>query len=134
MVQTLIEDADRAYHAKAYIAAILLYRSIIEAILLGLLLKRKHRAEDPSGKAVPKPGGGVKPVEEWKLEEMIRRAVAMGLVDDTDESSIRTLQNYGNLVHAARILKKKPFMAPSEDAKIVRSHLIRLLKKHGAMK
>lgn len=133
LIQVLIEDADRAHHAKAYVAAVLLYRSIIEAILLGLLLRRKSKAEDPSGKDVPKYKGGVKPVEDWKLEEMIRRAVAMRLVDDTDESSIRTLQNYGNLVHAARILKKEPFIDPSEDAKIVRSHLIKLFKRYRAI-
>jgi hypothetical protein len=130
----LIEDANHAYRAEAYVAAVLLYRSIIEAILLGLLLRRKSKAEDPSGKHVPKDGSGnVKPVEDWRLEEMIKRAVAMGLLDDTDESSIRTLQNYGNLVHAARILRKEPYIDPSEDAKIVRSHLIKLLKRYGAI-
>jgi hypothetical protein len=130
----LIEDANRAHHAEAYVAVVLLYRSIIEAILLGLLLRRKSKAEDPSGKHVPKDrSGSVKPVEDWKLEEMIKRAVAMGLLDDTDESSIRTLQNYGNLVHAARILRKEPYIDPSEDAKIVRSHLIKLLKRYGAI-
>jgi hypothetical protein len=130
----LIEDANRAHHAEAYVAAVLLYRSIIEAILLGLLLRRKSKAEDPSGKHVPKDrSGNVKPVEDWKLEEMIKRAVVMGLLDDTDESSIRTLQNYGNLVHAARILRKEPFIDPAEDAKIVRSHLIKLLKRYGAI-
>lgn len=130
----LIEDANRAHHAEAYVAAVLLYRSVIEAILLGLLLKRKSKAEDPSGRHVPRDRGrNVKPVEEWKLEEMIKRAVAMGLLDDTDESSIRTLQNYGNLVHAARILRKEPYIDPPEDAKIVRSHLIKLLKRYGAI-
>lgn len=129
----LIEDVNRAYRAEAYVAAVLLYRSIIEAILLGLLLKRRKQAEDPFGKDVPKDKGQVKPLEDWKLEEMIKRAAAMGLVDDTDESSIRTLQNYGNLVHAARIVKKRPFIDPVEDAKIVRSHLIKLLKRYGAV-
>ena len=112
----------RAYQAKAYIAAVLLYRSIIEAILLGLLLRRRKAAEDLSGKSVPKaPGGQVKPIEDWKLDEMIKRAVVM------------RLQKYGNLVHPARILKKRPFMDPHEDARIVRSHLVKLLKRYSAV-
>jgi hypothetical protein len=63
----------------------------------------------------------------------IGRAVAMNLMDDTDESSIRTLQNYGNLVHAGRILRTGTFRDPIEDARIVRSHLIRFFRRHGAI-
>jgi hypothetical protein len=136
IIELLLSDAERAYQAEAHIASVLLYRSVIEAILLGLLCKRRSKAEDasPQAKAVPKDRKGQpKRVEAWKLEEMIRRAVEMGLLDDTDESSIRTLQEYGNLVHPARILRKSPYMSPPEDANIVRGHLVKLLKRYGAL-
>jgi len=136
LIELLLADADLVYHAGAHVAAVLLYRSVIEALLLGLLSRRRRKAQDPSGQHVPKDRmGQVKPVEEWKLEEMIRRAVEMGLMDDTDESSLRTAQRYGNLIHPALAVErgKGLFRVDPEDCEIVRNHVIKLLKRYGAL-
>jgi hypothetical protein len=78
LIQELLKDVERAHRAGACIAAVLLYRSIIEAFLLGLLLRRGTRAMDPTGRYVPKDNTGtVRPLENWSLEQLIRRAAIL---------------------------------------------------------
>jgi len=134
-LEQLIQDVDRAHANAAYISATLLYRSIIETLLLGLLLNDASRAMDPNGKCVPKDKQQttVIPIEEWGLQQMIQRAVAMGLMDRGDEASLKVLQEYGNLTHTGRVLRTQAFRSPPEDAVIARAHLVRLLKRYGAL-
>jgi hypothetical protein len=130
----MLKGVNDAKRSGSCLAEILLSRSVIEAVVLGLLLGRESEALEAGGKAVPKGSNGcARPIEDWKLEDMIRRAVVMELLDDTDESSLRTLQNYGNLVHPARVLRKKPFMDPPRDAVIVRTHLVKILERYGVI-
>lgn len=96
------EEAERCIVARAWLAATILYGSILESILLAILTNNKESAFQ-SGKA-PK---DQRAIEQWKLETMLNVAGDIGLIDPALLKHGHALRDSRNLVHPGKQIQDR---------------------------
>jgi len=103
-------EARKCYLGKAYLAGCILMGAALEGVLLATLNTVPQLISDAKG--VPHKDGKIKPLEDWKLEELIRVAEYIGWLPTflSSESKwnkinipkgdyVRLVQQIRNLVH-----------------------------------
>jgi len=96
------EEAERCVEARAWLAATILYGSILESILLALLTKNKE-STFRSGKA-PK---DQRAIEQWRLETMLNVAGDLELIDPALLKHGHALRDSRNLVHPSKQIQDR---------------------------
>ncbi len=96
------EEAERCVEARAWLAATILYGSILESILLAILMNNKESAF-LSGKA-PK---DQRAIEQWKLETMLNVAGDLDLIDPALLKHGHALRDSRNLVHPGKQIQDR---------------------------
>ncbi len=95
----------------AWKSTVVMSGSLLEAILYDLLAKEAGRlalamAAKRAPKASARDGGGVLPVEKWKLDGMIKVAEDIGLLPkERAETFDQILRDYRNFVHPTKELR-----------------------------
>lgn len=103
------EEAERCETARAWLAANILYGSILEATLHGWLGRMKKQAM--AAKAAPKKTShrGTHEINfsRWGLNDLISVALELGLIDPTLTRHANALRENRNLVHPARQIEER---------------------------
>ncbi|WP_235592922.1 hypothetical protein, partial [Pseudomonas syringae] len=104
------EEAERCETARAWLAANILYGSILEATLHGWLgrMKKQALAARAAPKKTIKGGKNVDiPIPRWGLNDLISVALELGLIDPTLTRHAHALRDNRNLVHPARQIEER---------------------------
>jgi hypothetical protein len=99
-VSVVSQEACRCFDSQCFNAAAVLAGSAAEAILLDLL-----RQQDAS--VVQSATKSREPLEKWRLDDLIRVALKLKLLQESTRSLNEFLQNQRNLVHPGRALREK---------------------------
>ena len=97
IVRNRLEEAQNCMNAKAYLAAILLCGSILEAVLLGAAREDPERFN--RSPASPKKDNKVKPFPEWRLSEFIDVAHNVGVLRLDVQKFSHGLRDFRNYIH-----------------------------------
>lgn len=93
---TAAQEACWCFDATAFNAAALMAGSATEAVLLDLLLQHKTKL---------KVGG--KPLEEWRLVDLITTALKLNLLGKATGNFAQIVRQHRNLIHPGRSLREK---------------------------
>jgi hypothetical protein len=103
------EEAERCETARAWLAANILYGSILEATLHGWLGRMQPQAL--AARAAPQKttarGKQKVPFSKWGLHDLISVAVELGLIDSTLTRHASALRENRNLVHPSRQMEER---------------------------
>jgi hypothetical protein len=113
-----IEEAERCYESKAFLAACIMLGAVLEASLL--IMVESYPDKVNNSKRVPKyKNGKIKPTAKWKLIELLNIADDLNWLPRTKEYEeikceigdmgdvIRTIRNH---IHPAHYLSKYPLI------------------------
>jgi hypothetical protein len=121
-----IEEAERCEAAAAYLAATVLYGSILEGVLEGLANKEPKTAN--SSPAAPKGDDGrPKRFSDWKFKEWIAVARNVDWIPSSVGAYVDQLRGYRNLIHFSQQLREG-LTADKHLAKVTRSVLDAVLQ------
>lgn len=101
--QQLTEDwqeAENVYKVEAWKSYVILCGGILEGMLLDALGRDAERAR-------AKYKGKKRSLNMWSLDELVNTANAIGILEGSDLHLSRALQEYRNLVHPGRQVRKK---------------------------
>lgn len=116
IVERRLDEVRRAMHAGAYLAAIILCGSILEAVLLGAALRNPEHFN--RGSESPKtPEGKPKPFQEWSLARLIDVACEIGLLKLDVKKFSHVLREFRNFIHPYQQLASG-FTPDEQTAKI----------------
>ena len=93
------EEAERCEEARAWLAATILYGSILESILLAVLTNEKEAAFTSPKAPKDRNGKAFADIEQWKLESMLNVAADLGFFDPALLKHGHALRDSRNLVH-----------------------------------
>ncbi len=93
---TAAQEACRCFDAMAFNAAAVMAGSATESVLLDLLLQNKSKL---------KTGG--KPLEEWRLVDLITTALKLNLLGRATGNLAQIVRQHRNLIHPGRSLREK---------------------------
>lgn len=96
-------EIDRALEADAPLAVIFLVGSTVEGLLSGLAMS--HRAEFLASPAGPTSKGKMKPLDQWKLSELIAVARERGVLSEDVANHADQVRNFRNYIHPRQQLK-----------------------------
>ena len=96
----IVEEACRCFDSKCFNATAVLAGSATEAILLDLL--RRQDASVIQGATKSREA-----LEKWRLDDLIRTALKLKLLQESTRSLNDFLQNQRNLIHPGRALREK---------------------------
>jgi hypothetical protein len=99
-VSRVSQEACRCFDSKCFNATAVLAGSATEAILLDLL-----RQQDAS--VIQNATKSKEPLEKWRLDDLIRTALKLKLLQESTRSLNDFLQNQRNLIHPGRSLREK---------------------------
>ena len=104
IIQGRMDEARACLRAGAYLSPIILWGSVLEAVLLGAAQKaqRKFYSSPSSPK---KKDGGAKPLQEWSLMELINVASNVGLLKTDAQGFSQVLRDFRNYIHPAQQAK-----------------------------
>ena len=96
------EEAERCTEARAWLAANILFGSIIEVVLPDWLARVSPKAT--AAKAAPRDKSKTKvlPISDWKLSDCIKVAAELHLIDSTLTRHADALRHTRNLIHPSR--------------------------------
>ena len=97
IIQDRLDEAQLCFSNGAYLSAILLYGSILEAVLLGAADKEPKTFNQ--SKASPKREGKVKRFSKWNLSDFIDVAHDVGLLGLDVRGYSHELRNFRNYIH-----------------------------------
>lgn len=100
IIQDRLEEARKCLRAGAYLSPIILWGSVLEAVLLGAALKEETKFY--SSLKLKKKDGSAKPLHEWSLEELITAASSVGLLKTDARSFSQVLRDFRNYIHPAK--------------------------------
>lgn len=105
------EEARRCQEARAWLAATILYGSILESILHAALEHDSTLAMQSA--LAPKKEGRVIPIDRWSLQKMLEIAADLEWINPTLQSHGHILRNSRNLVHPAKQIRER--LIPTEE-------------------
>ena len=121
-----MQEAERCETVQAYLAATVLYGSILEGILEGLAAKNPRKANTSS--AAPKGRDAkAKNFAEWKFNEWIAVAREVGWIPRSVGEYADQLRSYRNLIHVSEQLREE-LDADRHLVKVTRSVLNAVLE------
>jgi hypothetical protein len=92
------DEAVKCFGAGAYLAAMIMLGSLLEAVLL-LAFQRNRETIKSAGVAFADNKNQEKPIEKWSLGEMIQAAAKLGWTTQKLTSFAHSLREYRNYVH-----------------------------------
>lgn len=108
LLNSRINEIEKNISVQAHLSAVIIMGSLLEGFLLYLM--NKHPKQANQSKVVPKrKDGSIKPINEWKLFEMINIAHDLGWIKNDIKQFSHSLRNYRNLVHPYEQLKENEF-------------------------
>lgn len=113
-------EIDRALEADAPLAVIFLVGSTIEGLLSELAMG--HRTEFLGSPVVPTSKGKTKPLDQWKLSELIAVARERGVLSEDVAKHADRVRNFRNYIHPRQQLKEG-FAPRIETARIAQQVL-----------
>lgn len=131
VVDSRLEEIDRAIKAEAPLAVVFLVGSTLEGLLADLALAQAQRFVD-CGTAPRVKGGTVKPLPAWSLSELITVARDLGVLSLDVAKHADQVRNFRNYIHPRQQLKEN-FAPRIETARIAQQVLIGALKDLEAL-
>jgi hypothetical protein len=113
-------EIDRALEADAPLAVIFLVGSTVEGLLSELSMG--HRPEFLASPAAPTSKGKTKPLDQWKLSELIAVARERGVLSEDVAKHADQVRNFRNYIHPRQQLKEG-FAPRIETARIAQQVL-----------
>ena len=104
IIQARLAEARACLRAGAYLSPIILWGSILEAVLLGATQQEQKRFYS-SPSSPKKKDGGAKPLQEWSLMELINVASNVGLLKTDAQCFSQVLRDFRNYIHPAQQAK-----------------------------
>lgn len=122
-------EAKKCYETNAWLAATILYGSILETIFIAALI-REETSATASSKA-PKRGGNVLDIREWKLESMLNVATSIGMIDSNLAKYAHALRDSRNLIHPIKQVEEnsEPDKEIADIARLVTMKVIKALSQ-----
>jgi len=93
-----IAEAEACMRATSFLAATILYGSVLEGVLVGLA-KKDPAAANRAASAPKDTAGSAKPFREWRFVEFIKVAVELGWIPRSVAGHVDELRDSRNLVH-----------------------------------
>lgn len=97
IIRSRIEEAQRTFEAKAYLATIFLSGSALEGVLLGTA--QRNPASFNKASCCPKKDGKPKPFQDWSLAQFIDAACEIGLIKLDVKKFSHGLRDFRNYIH-----------------------------------
>ena len=98
--QERLDEARRCLSAEAYLSAVIMCGSVLEAVLLGAA--KRHPKKFNLSKVSPKKDGKVQPFSKWNLANLIDVARDVGLLKADAQSFSHGLRDFRNYIHPAK--------------------------------
>lgn len=97
-----LEEAERCREACAWLAATIMYGSVLETVLLAVLGRDEPAALAAARAPRPKSGGKSFPLNTWGLEALLNVAVDLRKLDPAMAEYAHALRDARNLIHPAK--------------------------------
>ena len=101
IIQGRLDEARRCLSVEAYLSAIILCGSVLEAVLLGAAQNEPKKFYSSSS-SPKKKDGSVKPLHEWNLMQLIDVASNVGLLKTDARDFSQVLRDFRNYIHPAK--------------------------------
>jgi hypothetical protein len=115
IIEFRISEIRQCFSAKAFLSVIFLTGSTLEGILIGIA--NKYPKSFNTSISSPKSNGTAKPLNDWKLEELINVANNIGLLSEDIKAHSHSIRNFRNYIHPNEQLKTG-FIPDENTAKI----------------
>lgn len=128
--ESRIEEAQKCLNSGAYLSVVILCGSILEALLLGLALKKP--SEYTQSTSAPKNAGKVLPIPDWKLCSLIDVSYDLGFIDLTVKKYTHSLREFRNFIHPYEQLSSQFIpdkYTASISLQVLRAAIASLIKK-----
>ena len=116
------DQTQRALVGKCHLGTIVGWGSLVEGLLTWALLRREKEAL-ASNKASKDKQGGVRPLREWSLTNLIDVCGELGLIGRTARQASSALKDFRNFIHPYNVLKQSarpdPALAMSAVAAVI---------------
>lgn len=100
IIRARLDEARRCLSAEAYLSAVIMCGSVLEAVLLGAAKRDPKRFN--LSKFSPKKDGRARPFSEWSLANLIDVARDVGLLKADAQGFSHGLRNFRNYIHPAK--------------------------------
>ena len=115
IIRARLDEARRCLSAEAYLSAVIMCGSILEAVLLGAADQNPKRFN--LSKSSPKRDGRAKPFAEWRLADFIDVARDVGMLKHDAQAFSHGLRDFRNYIHPAK-QAESDFEPRKETAKL----------------
>jgi hypothetical protein len=126
------EEAERCEKGRSWLSALIMYGSILEALLLSIAAKNKSELMQSS--KVPKnKDGSIKDLSKWHLYDLIEVAADLEWIDNSLSKYSQVLRDNRNLIHPEKQIKERSIPNPQTveiSKQIVLSVIISLENKN----
>ena len=116
IIQDRLDEAQACLRIGAYLSPIILWGSVLEAVLLAVAQKEKTKFYS-SPSSPKKKDGGAKPLHEWSLMELINVASNVGVLKTDARGFSQVLRDFRNYIHPAQQAKSN-FAPDKHTAKL----------------
>lgn len=115
IIRSRLEEVQRTFEAKAFLATILLCGSALEGVLLGAA--QQNPASFNKASCCPKRDGKPKPFYEWSLAQFIEAACEIGLLKLDVKKFSHGLRDFRNYIHPYEQLASR-FLPDEHTARV----------------
>lgn len=102
IIQDRLEEARKCLSVEAYLSAVIMCGSVLEAVLLGAANRNPQKFNCSPASPKNKKDNTVKPFREWSLMELINVARDVGLLKAEAQSFSHGLRDFRNYIHPAK--------------------------------
>jgi hypothetical protein len=113
-------EAEKCRDAEAWLSATTMYGSILETVLISVLQEREHDAYASSQS--PKRRS---PIDRWRLDDMLKVANSIGIIDNTLAGYGNVLRDARNLIHPSKQIKEASY--PDKESAKIAAEVVRAI-------
>ena len=113
-------EAEKCRGAEAWLSATTMYGSILETVLISVLQERENDAY--TSNQSPKRRS---PIDRWRLEDMLKVANSIGIIDNTLAGYGNVLRDARNLIHPSKQIKEASY--PNKESAKIAAEVVRAI-------
>lgn len=113
-------EAEKCRDAEAWLSATTMYGSILETVLISVLQKREEDAYVSSHSPKRRT-----PIERWRLDDMLKVANCIGIIDNTLAGYGNVLRDARNLIHPSKQIKEASY--PDKESAKIAAEVVRAI-------
>ncbi|HBH7908815.1 hypothetical protein L1D15_18255 [Vibrio sp. Isolate25] len=113
-------EAEKCRDAAAWLSATTMYGSILETVLISVLQAREEDAYASSHSPKRRT-----PIERWRLDDMLKVANCIGIIDNTLAGYGNVLRDARNLIHPSKQIKEASY--PDKESAKIAAEVVRAI-------